>query len=232
MGLFGLSICATQSLGAAAQAPTKTGLVAIDVLLEPDAGMVEAARAVNEKLRLAYPAGYSLDASHAPHVTLLQRYVRESDLKAISAVVAKILEREPLQSLRLSARGYYAAPWGDAQVLVLIVEHTPELVRLQAAVAEALAPYAVSGGGPAAFARDASGEMDAETIAYVEAFVPKSSGTNFQPHITVGVGSDAAMKSIKAAPFQPQAFSPKALAIFQLGRFGTAQKRLWTSGQP
>jgi 2'-5' RNA ligase len=227
-----LSVCATQPAASVAQPLTKTGLVAIDVLLEPDAEMVETARAVNEKLRRAYPAGYSLDASHAPHVTLLQRYVRESDLKAISAVVAKTLEREPLQNLRLRTQGYFSAPWGDAQVLVLIVERTPELERLQAAIAEALAPYAVSGGGPAAFARDASGEMDAETVAYVEAFVPKSSGAKFQPHITVGVGPEAAMKSVKAAPFQPQAFSPKALAIFQLGRFGTAQKRLWTSSQP
>ena len=44
-------------------------LVAIDVLLEPDQTMVSKANALNARLRGNYPDGYSLDATHAPHVT-------------------------------------------------------------------------------------------------------------------------------------------------------------------
>ena len=55
-------------------------LIAIDVLLEPDQTMISKANAVNARLRENYPAGYELDATHAPHVTLLQRYVRVRDL--------------------------------------------------------------------------------------------------------------------------------------------------------
>ena len=55
-------------------------LVAIDILLEPDQTMIAKARAVNAGLRGNYPGGYELDATHAPHVTLLQRFVRAKRL--------------------------------------------------------------------------------------------------------------------------------------------------------
>ena len=51
-------------------------LIAINVLLDPDAATVEKARAVNARLREDYPDGFALDANHAPHITLLQRFVR------------------------------------------------------------------------------------------------------------------------------------------------------------
>ena len=59
---------------------TDDKLIAIDVLLEPDQTMIGKANAVNARLRGNYPAGYSLDATHAPHVTLLQRFVRAKEL--------------------------------------------------------------------------------------------------------------------------------------------------------
>ena len=60
----------------AAAQTTDDKLIAIDILLEPDQTMIAKATAVNARLRGNYPAGYELDATHAPHVTLLQRFVR------------------------------------------------------------------------------------------------------------------------------------------------------------
>lgn len=228
-GLLSLCACGTQSSPTAEPTATDTPIVAIDVLLEPDAAMVQTAQRVNAKLTAAYPDGYSLDESHAPHITLLQRYVRESDLEAIYAKLSKVLSPERMGAMRLSSPGTFAAPWGKDQVLVLLVDHTPELDRLHTEVASVLQPYAVSGGDASAFALDSSGEMDADTIGYVETFVPKSSGKAYQPHITVGVAPEPVMTAVKAEPFQPQDFRLKDAAVFQLGRFGTAQKRLWTS---
>jgi len=71
--------------------PAGNNLVAIDVLLEPDRMMVVKANALNDRLRGDYPAGYSLDATHAPHVSTLQRFVRATDLDAVTAAVAKVL---------------------------------------------------------------------------------------------------------------------------------------------
>lgn len=41
-------------------------LIAINVLLDPDAATVERAQAVNARLRESYPDGFALDANHAP----------------------------------------------------------------------------------------------------------------------------------------------------------------------
>ncbi len=51
-------------------------VTAIDILLEPDATMLEHARAANARLLKQFPKGYALDASHEPHISCLQRYVK------------------------------------------------------------------------------------------------------------------------------------------------------------
>src|SRR3712207_6576700 len=76
-------------LASTAPADPTQPTIAIDVLVEPDATMVAAAQAVNARLRDVYPEGYSLDESHAPHITLLQRYVREQDLDRVTAADRK-----------------------------------------------------------------------------------------------------------------------------------------------
>ena len=68
--------------------------VAINVLLDPDPATVEKARAVNARLRESYPGGFALDANHAPHITLLQRFVRTADLDAVADAVAEVLDRK------------------------------------------------------------------------------------------------------------------------------------------
>jgi hypothetical protein len=55
-----------------ANAASNEKVIAIDILLQPDQTMISKANAVNTRLRGNYPGGYSLDATHAPHVTLLR----------------------------------------------------------------------------------------------------------------------------------------------------------------
>src|SRR5260370_35988221 len=55
-------------------------ITAIDILLEPDATMVQHAEATNERLLKVFPKGFSLDASHRPHITLVQRFVSTENL--------------------------------------------------------------------------------------------------------------------------------------------------------
>jgi hypothetical protein len=62
---------------------TDDKLIAIDVLIEPDQTMIGKSRAVNARLRENLPAGYELDALHAPHVTLVQRFVRAKDFEKV-----------------------------------------------------------------------------------------------------------------------------------------------------
>jgi hypothetical protein len=69
-------------------------LTAINVLLVPDAPTVLKAQAINARLREDYPDGFALDANHAPHITILQRFVRTADLDEVANAVAKVLYTE------------------------------------------------------------------------------------------------------------------------------------------
>jgi hypothetical protein len=55
-------------------------ITAIDVLLPADQRMVSRALAANAGLRANFGSGFALDADHAPHITVLQRFVRTADL--------------------------------------------------------------------------------------------------------------------------------------------------------
>ena len=48
-------------------------VTAIDILLDPDAMMIQQAKASNARLLKVFPKGFALDASHAPHITTLMR---------------------------------------------------------------------------------------------------------------------------------------------------------------
>jgi hypothetical protein len=219
---------ATPSANADAATPAVPALLAIDTLLEPDATLVQAAEAVNARLRENYPAGYSLDATHAPHVTLVQRFVRAEAFDAVTAAVATALEAERPIGVPLQVTGYDYAMWAGVAITVMVVERTPELERLQQAVVDAIAPFTVADGTAAAFVTDAaSPEINADTIAYVKTFVPAASGEHYLPHITVGVANEEFVKSLKAAPFSAITGAVAEAAIYQLGNFGTAAKRLW-----
>jgi hypothetical protein len=199
-------------------------VIAIDVLLKPDQAMIGKARAVNDRLRENFPAGYELDASHAPHVTLLQGFVRAKDFDALTAALTKVIAAEQPTELRLKTKGYDYVIWGGHAVTVLIVERTPELMRLHQKVIDAVAPFSVSGGTAAAFVDT---DINPETIGWVETFIPKSSGENYLPHVTAGVANEDFVKRMKAEPYEPFKFKAEGVAIYQLGNFGTAAKLLW-----
>jgi hypothetical protein len=60
-------------------ASEQSPVTAIDVLLEPDATMLAHAEANNARLIAVYPKGFALDATHRPHITMIQRFVRTAD---------------------------------------------------------------------------------------------------------------------------------------------------------
>ena len=80
-------------------------LIAINVLLDPDAATVEKAQATNARLREDYPDGFALDANHAPHITLLQQFVRTADLDEVANAVAEVLRIE--QSMKWESKAIW-----------------------------------------------------------------------------------------------------------------------------
>src|SRR5208283_2207831 len=72
----------------------------------------------------------------------------------------------------------------------IILETTPELLKLQADLIDAVAPFTVKTGTAAAFATTPDDpEINEPTIHYVEVFVPRHSGGNFLPHVITGLAA-------------------------------------------
>jgi hypothetical protein len=210
------------ALPAAAQSVT-----AIDILLEPDAAMLKQAQANNARLLKAFPNGFALDAAHSPHITLIQRFVRTSDLDKVYAAAGKVIAAAHVNSMKLTAIKYYYAPGGDVGVAGIVAKPTPELLKLQADLIAAIAPFTEPTGTIAAFvATHDDPALDAALIQYVSSFVPNYSGEHFNPHVSTGVAPKEYLDKMLAEPFQSFTFSPAAAAVYQLGPYGTAAKKL------
>ena len=91
----------------------ENAITAIDIALEPDATMIQHAEAANARFTQDLPKGFSLDAPHHPHISMLQRYVRTADLDKVYAAAAKVLADEKVTGWKLKAFKYYYIPWKD-----------------------------------------------------------------------------------------------------------------------
>jgi 2'-5' RNA ligase len=203
-------------------------VIAIDVLLLPDQTMIERAKAANARLRENYAQCYTLGPAQVAHITLVQRYVRTKDLKAIEEAVANVLAKEDPRAFELTAIGYAFAPWAGVAITSIAIARTPELDRLHQNIVKAVEPFAVAKASAAAFSTSKElPKVEADIIEYVAAFVPKSSGKNYHPHVTIGVARESFVERMKAGQFDKLEFKPAGVAIYQLGAFGTAQRKLW-----
>ena len=85
-------------------------VTAIDIALEPDATMVQHAKAANARLLRHFPKGFALDATHHPHLSMLQQFVRTADLDKLYAAAARVLAKEKPAGWQLRAMKYYYIP--------------------------------------------------------------------------------------------------------------------------
>jgi hypothetical protein len=222
-----LAIAAMAVAGLSGAQTRGDDVTAIDILLVPDATMLEHAAATNDRLLKVYPKGFSLDASHRPHITMAQRYVRTADLDEAYAAVGKVIASSKVTGLKLEAYKYYYIPDGDIGLSGIVIKPTPELLKLQQAVIDAVAPFTAKTGTAAAFVAPSDGAaIDPLLIEYVEVFVPKHSGEDYMPHVTTGVAAREYLDKMLAEPFEQFTFSPAGAAVYHLGQFGTAAKKL------
>src|ERR1700761_542601 len=125
---LGLGLAMAFVQGSAAQ---QNPVTAIDIALEPDTTMTEHAKAANARLLQSFPKGFSLDATHHPHVSMLQQFVRTDDLDKVYAAAQAVCEKEKPKSWTLKAFKYYYIPAPLIGVAGIVIEPTEDLHRLQ-----------------------------------------------------------------------------------------------------
>jgi 2'-5' RNA ligase len=219
---LGLMLASTQ-VSVAQQNP----VTAIDIALEPDPTMVQHAMAANARLRKSFPKGFALDETHHPHISMLQQFVRTDDLDKVFAAANAVMAKEKPTAWTLKAIKYYYIPSPPIGLAGIVVEPTEDLHRLQDELITAVAPYTVKTGTPAAFFSDEGGrDIQKFLISYVANFVKDAADKRFNPHVTIGVGTEAYLNKMLAEPFASFTFSPAGASVYQLGSFGTARKEL------
>ena len=123
-------------------------VIAIDILLNPDATMLRHSAENNARLLKVFPKGFSLDATHRPHITLVQRFVRIADLDQVYAAVDKVLASSKVTGMKLEAFKYYYIPSRNIGLAGIVAKPTPELLKLQEDVIAAVAPFTVEPARP------------------------------------------------------------------------------------
>lgn len=202
-------------------------VTAIDIALEPDATMVDRAHVANARLLKAFPKGFALDETHHAHVTMLQQFVRTADLDKVYAVVNDVLAKEKPTTWKLKAYKYYYIPSPPIGLAGIVVEPTDDLRRLQNELIAAVAPYTEKTGTPAAFYSTEDGrDIQKFLIKYVGYFTTIAAGKKFNPHVTIGVGTETYLNKMLKEPFETFTFSPAGASVYHLGSFGTARKEL------
>jgi len=210
--------------GAMAQSNSVT---AVDIALEPDATMMQHARDANARLLKVFPKGFALDATHHPHVTMVQQFVRTSDLEKVYQAAGAVFAKEKPKTWVLKAIKYYYLPAPPLGVAGIVVEPNDDLHRLQNELIAAIKPYTVKTGTPAAFfSEDGGKDIQRQLIEYVAHFVQIAAGKHFNPHVSVGAGEETYLKKMVAEPFDTFTFSPIGASVYQLGSYGTARKEL------
>jgi 2'-5' RNA ligase superfamily len=221
-----LAVASLSGLAGASAAQTNS-VTAIDIALEPDAMMIQHATAANARLLKAFPKGFALDATHHPHVSMLQQFVRTADLDEVYAAADAVFAKEKPTGWKLKAFKYYYIPSPPIGLAGIVVEPTEDLHRLQNELIAAVAPFTANTGTPAAFLSDEGGrDIQPFLISYVAHFVTDAAGKRFNPHVTIGVGTKAYLNAMLAEPFESFTFSPAGASVYQLGSFGTARKEL------
>lgn len=214
------------SLGVMSCTPKKENTIAIDVLLIPSQEMYSQALALNSVINQNNPETIKLDENHVPHITLLQCFIKESDLQKVKSALEDIYKTIAKDSLKAKSL-FYDEDKEESFAMVRIEKSAP-LLEIHKKVIELVKPFIVKNGSEACFVQNPDGSSVSEsTVEYVHEFVEKHSYENYDPHISLGVAQNTVLDSLAENIFKQIQFKAESLSVYQLGDHGTAQKLLW-----
>jgi hypothetical protein len=154
--------------------------------------------------------------------------VRREEVKRPTKGSALDLIYTPLdEASKLEAFKHYYIPAKDLGLSGIVIRPTPESLKLEQQVIDAVTPFAVKTGTSAAFVTTPEDpKVLPALITYVSEFVPKHSGKNYRPHVTTGLAPREYLDKMLKEPFEAFTFSPAGATVHHLGHFSTAAKKL------
>ena len=192
-------------------------LIALDVAVLPPPDVAARAVALSAALPEFESPPLRLDADHLPHITLMQLFARFNELDLVMSTVNDVVIDVPPLLLRATGGGH------GANTVSIAIEKAPPLVALHERLMEALRGLERPDGGTGAFLGDDARLRD---VLWVAGYRLKSSFHHFEPHITLGHGSEP-------AALEPFTFEADTVAVCHLGRYCTCRRvlRQWRLGE-
>ena len=189
-----------------------TKLVALDVAILPPPDVMARAIACSAAIPRDGSERLVLDASHLPHITLTQHFVRYEELDAAYAEIDEVLDGQMPLRLAITGGGQ------SGNTLWMAVERTRALLDLHERLMKALRDLERTNGDAHAFLE--GGRVG--DVHWVGGFRQQASFGAYTPHITLGHGS-------QTPQIEHMEFEATAIAACHLGRFCTCRKvlRAW-----
>ncbi len=194
-------------------------VIAIDVVLRPDAAGEDLAIRLSESLRPESP--FTLNRiDRLPHCSLFMAHVATSDIDRITDQLAPIAAAQ--RSLVVQAQfETYPSQSPPPLTTGIEIERIPELQELHERIVTALRSF---GGRPVAsdaYVLDPTeSEVRPKSIEWTKQYLTDASCERFHPHITLGKGEPT-------APIEwPVSMTLNRLALCQLGNWNTCRKLL------
>ncbi|MBA6154745.1 hypothetical protein [Gelidibacter maritimus] len=209
-------------------APKQEKTIAIGVMLTLPEDIYDQSVQLNQAILEKHSDNITLDDHHIPHITLLQCYIKESDLSKIEQALTglyKTIENDILWADELQ----YAKDKNESFASIGI-KRSRALMALHEQTITLLEPYITPDGSQESYIQNSDGTpIDDFTLAYVPKFVSDHSYEHYNPHISLGVAKVPLLDSLAQHNFKATKFQAAAIGVYQLGAFGTAQKRIWES---
>jgi hypothetical protein len=193
-------------------------VLAVDIVVIPDAELVASAIALNRALRGVPNAPIVLDSSTClPHVSLCMACVAEDAIPALANAL-DILARAHAP-IELVPAGFHARHSQTGYVVTSVeLARTPALKSLHEAVMGTMASYPGRDAAPEMFVDPRA--VPPSTLQWVNEYASGASFDRFWPHITLGMGAlptDARLPAASRASY---------LALCQLGPHCTCRRVL------
>lgn len=208
--------------------PKHEETIAIGILLTLPEEVYQQSVELNRALLKDHPNNITLDEKHIPHITLLQCYVLESDLPQIEKKLEGLYKTIKNDSLWADHLQYNKDR--EESFASIGIQRSAPLMALHEHTITLLEPFILPEGSQKAYAQSSDGiPIDDFTLDYVPKFVTHHSYDNYNPHISLGVARTTLLDRMAEDQFHKMHFPAKSIGIYQLGAFGTAQKRIWES---
>jgi hypothetical protein len=136
-------------------------------------------------------------------------YVFTANLEKIFVAVDGVLATEKVLSWMMKAIKYYYMRLKEIGLGGIVVEPTPDMVRLQRKLIDTITPFMAPSGTAAAYATTPKDpEINQATLDAVATYISGHTGEHYSSHVTIGVGTVDYLNALVAAPFPTFAFLP------------------------